>query len=96
MKKDWSGKRRICRTGCYGPDTGSCKDMKRKATVSASSKTKSAKCIEKSDSGDATVSTSARKWCGAAIYKSKFQESWKQRWPFSTLPSSSNLPSSSS
>ena len=58
--------------------------MNRKATVSASSKAKSAKCTEKSDSCDATVSTSVRKWCGAAIYKSKFQKSWKQCWPFIT------------
>ena len=34
------------------------------------------------ESASDPVSSSVKKWSGAAIYKSKFQVSWKQRWPF--------------
>ena len=38
------------------------------------------RCTDESASDP--VSSSVKKWSGAAIYKSKFQVSWKQRWPF--------------
>ena len=55
--------------------------MKRTAVSSSStSRSNKKRCTDESASDP--VSSSVKKWSGAAIYKSKFQESWKQRWPF--------------
>ena len=32
--------------------------------------------------GSATSSSTGRKWSGAALYKTKFQSTWQQMWPF--------------
>ena len=55
--------------------------MKRTAVSSSSTSCSNKKrCTDESASDP--VSSSVKKWSGAAIYKSKFQVSWKQRWPF--------------
>ena len=53
--------------------------MKRMAVSSSStSRSNKKRCTDEFASDP--VSSSVKKWSGAAI-KSKFQESWKQRWP---------------
>uniref|UniRef100_A0A1X7TXY9 Uncharacterized protein n=1 Tax=Amphimedon queenslandica TaxID=400682 RepID=A0A1X7TXY9_AMPQE len=38
--------------------------------------------IKENDESSRSSTSSSKRWGGAAIYKTKFQDSWKKKWPF--------------